>query len=140
MLQKRNLVILVIQKYMTWELEGEQNWFYEIWNAHHHQHLCLFIIRLVTSIDVFIVVIILKEIIVDEQVRKLPIDYLQRFSRFQIQLCLLFFWLDVLTCLKFLGLKFDRRKIQLFEIGNKCPKFCSSFVVCCWVELLPVDH
>ena len=140
MLQKRNLVILVIQKYMTWELEGEQNWFYEIWNAHHHQHLCLFIIRLVTSIDVFIVVIILKEIIVDEQVRKLPIDYLQRFSRLQIQLCLLFFWLDVLTCLKFLGSKFDRRKIQLFEIGNKCPKFCSSFVVCCWVELLPVDH
>ena len=72
--QKRNLFILVIQKYLTRDIEWEQNWFYEIWNAHHHQHLCLFIIRLVTSIDVFIVVIILKEIRYDEQVRKLQID------------------------------------------------------------------
>ena len=140
MLQKRNLVILVIQKYMTWGVEWETKLI--LWNSIHSSPptLCLFIIWLVTSIDVFIVVIILKEIIVEEQARKLPIDYLQRFSRFQIQLCLLFFWLDVLTCLKFLGFKFDRRKIQLFEIGNKCPKFCSSFVVFCWVELLPVDH
>ena len=89
--QKRNLFILVIQKYLTRDIEWEQNWFYEIWNAHHHQHLCLFIIRLVTSIDVFIVVIILKEIIYDEQVRKLPIDNVNRIWRLQFN-CVYYFF------------------------------------------------